>query len=268
MHYYQHHIGDFIKATARLSDSQAMGYLRLLWMYYDSEKPLNKDVEVLAFQIGATIEDTNLLLRSFFVYRETGWHQTRCDNEIQEYREFLDKKSNAGKASAQRRKNNSSTDVQQVLNSGSTVEQLTTNQQPLTTNHKPKRESATVVATPEGVTESVWQDFVKHRKAKKAPITPTALAGIKREADKASWSLDRAITECVERGWIAFKADWVAPKQSFAQQAADVARTTVPAQHIGPDPVLLKIQQDRLRAVPPTIEQLEKMAALRRSIAK
>jgi hypothetical protein len=94
------------------------------------------------------------------------------------------------------------------------------------------------------------------------------LAGIKREADKASWSLDRAITECVERGWTAFKAEWVAPKQSFAQQAADIARSTVPAQHTGPDPVLIKIQQDRLKAVPPTVEQLEKMAALRRSIAK
>jgi hypothetical protein len=109
---------------------------------------------------------------------------------------------------------------------------------------------ATVVATPEGVTESVWQDFVKHRKAKKAPITATALAGIKREADKASWSLDRAITECVERGWTAFKAEWVAPKQSFAQQAADIARSTVPAPHTGPDPVLVKIEADRQKAAP------------------
>jgi hypothetical protein len=54
----------------------------------------------------------------------------------------------------------------------------------------------------------------------------------------------------VERGWTAFKADWVAPKQSFAQQAADIARTTVPAQHSGPDPVLLKIAADREKATP------------------
>jgi hypothetical protein len=72
--------------------------------------------------------------------------------------------------------------------------------------------------------------------------------------------------------WTATWRNWVrrqsAPKQSFAQQAADIARTTVPAKHSGPDPVLLKIQQDRLRAVPPTVEQLAKMAELRRSIAK
>jgi uncharacterized protein YdaU (DUF1376 family) len=135
MHYYQHHIGDFIKATARLSDAQAMGYLRLLWMYYDSEKPLKSDTKILAFQIGATVEDTKLLLESFFVLCENGWHQTRCDKEIEDYREFLNKKSNAGKASAERRKNKSLTDVQQVFNSSATDEQLTTNQQPLTTNH-------------------------------------------------------------------------------------------------------------------------------------
>ena len=128
MHYYQHHIGDFIKATARLSDTQSMAYLRLLWMYYDSEKPLKPDIKVLAFQIGATVEETELLLESFFWLAENGWHHTRCDQEIAEYRSFLDKKSNAGKASAERRKNIRSTGVEQVLDSSSTGEQLTTNQ--------------------------------------------------------------------------------------------------------------------------------------------
>jgi uncharacterized protein YdaU (DUF1376 family) len=127
MHYYQHHIGDFIKATARLTDGQSMAYLRLLWMYYDSEKPLKPDTKVLAFQIGATIEETELLLDSFFWLAESGWHHTRCDQEIAEYRSFLEKKSNAGKASAQRRKNNSSTSEQQVFNDRSTDVQLTNN---------------------------------------------------------------------------------------------------------------------------------------------
>ena len=139
MHYYQHHIGDFIKATARLSDTQSMAYLRLLWMYYDSEKPLKPDTKVLAFQIGATVEETELLLESFFWLAENGWHHTRCDQEIAEYRSFLDKKSNAGKASAERRKNTRSTGVEQVLDSSSTGEQLTTNQ---LTNNQSKEAKA------------------------------------------------------------------------------------------------------------------------------
>jgi hypothetical protein len=54
--------------------------------------------------------------------------------------------------------------------------------------------------------------------------------------------------------WLATWRNWVrrqsAPKQSFAQQAADIARTTVPAQHSGPDPVLLQIAADRQKAAP------------------
>lgn len=148
MHYYQHHIGDFIKATARLSDSQTMAYLRLLWMYYDNEKPLKPDSKLLAFQIGSTPEDVDLLLNSFFVLTDSGWHQTRCDQEIAEYHAFKDKKANAGRASAERRKNNSSTGVQQVFNSSSTAVQLTTNHYPLTTTqNKNKNKNSTVNGT-------------------------------------------------------------------------------------------------------------------------
>ena len=132
MHYYQHHIGDFIKATARLSDSQTIAYLRLLWMYYDTEKPLILDTELLAFQIGTSIQDTELLLRTFFILTDEGWKQTRCEEEISSYREFLNKKSMAGRASAEQRKNIRSTPVQQTLNDGSTDVQLTTNHKPIT----------------------------------------------------------------------------------------------------------------------------------------
>jgi len=149
MHYYQHHIGDFIKATARLSDAQTMAYLRLLWMYYDSEKPLKPDTKVLAFQIGSSVEETQLLLESFFWLAENGWHHTRCDQEIAEYRSFLDKKSNAGKASAERRKNIRSTGVEQVLNSSATGEQLTTNQ--LTNNQSIEAKASPDLGKPKSV---------------------------------------------------------------------------------------------------------------------
>jgi uncharacterized protein YdaU (DUF1376 family) len=132
MHYYQHHIGDFIKATARLSDSQTMAYLRLLWMYYDTEKPLILDTELLAFQIGTSIQDTELLLRTFFILTDEGWKQTRCEEEILDYREFRNKKSMAGKASAEQRKNTRSTPVEQPFNDSLTDVQLTTNHKPIT----------------------------------------------------------------------------------------------------------------------------------------
>ena len=161
MHYYQHHIGDFIKATARLTDTQSMAYLRLLWMYYDSEKPLKPDAKVLAFQIGATVEETELLLESFFWLADNGWHHTRCDQEIAEYRAFLDKKSNAGKASAERRKNNRSTGVEQLLNSRPSVEQLTTNQQPITNNQFIEANASPDLGKPKSVPPAPIQEIVE-----------------------------------------------------------------------------------------------------------
>lgn len=62
---------------------------------------------------------------------------------------------------------------------------------------------------PEGVSNVIWADFVDHRKRKKANITKTAMAGIASQASKAGWSIEKALAECVERGWTSFKADWV-----------------------------------------------------------
>lgn len=111
-----------------------------------------------------------------------------------------------------------------------------------------KTKTETVTA-PEGVCVEVWDSFVKQRKAKKAQITQLVLDTIEREAKKAGWSLEQALSEVVVRNWQSFKADWVQQKQTFAQQAADIARTTVPARQ-GQDPALLKIEQDMKAAVP------------------
>jgi hypothetical protein len=68
---------------------------------------------------------------------------------------------------------------------------------------------ASVPAMPEGVELNVWNDFLELRKAKRAPLSNTALAAIEREAALAGWSLNDALAECAARGWQGFKADWV-----------------------------------------------------------
>ena len=76
----------------------------------------------------------------------------------------------------------------------------------------------TRVVCPDFVDQQVWNDFLSIRKAKKAPMTETALKGIEREAKKAGWSLEKAISECVTRGWQSFKADWVKEKLSRSEE--------------------------------------------------
>ena len=170
MHYYHHHIGDFLKATSRLTDAQSMAYLRLLWMYYDSEKPLPDDLEVLAFQVGTDTKTVELILLSFFKRDESAWRHTRCDKEIEEYRQLIHKKRNAGKASAERRSNSSSTGVEQVSNSVLTGVQLTNNHKPITNNQiKDKSAARGTRMLPNFEMPDEWFDFCKQHRPELNP---------------------------------------------------------------------------------------------------
>lgn len=62
-------------------------------------------------------------------------------------------------------------------------------------------------------------DFIQHRKALKAPITHTAVEGIKREAKKANLTFEQAVTCIIERGWRGFKAEWVTKDQPVSAQS-------------------------------------------------
>jgi uncharacterized protein YdaU (DUF1376 family) len=252
MHYYQFNIGDYKSHTNHLDLLEDLAYRRLLDLYYLHERPLNSGITAVARQIGMRDHETQVktILEEFFCLTEDGWVNSRADREIQHYHGKIEQASRAGKASAERRSNARSTDVQP-----------TNKQEPITNNHKPIKEKATVVATPEGVSQSVWDDFKTLRKAKKAPITQRAIDGLINEANKAGWSLEQALTECCVRGWQAFKAEWVADKPKLVNRF-DVVTTTVPSKQER-DPALVKLDEDRKLVVGPTPEMLEKFKLLR-----
>ena len=195
MHYYQFHIGDYKSHTHHLTVVEDIAYRRLLDHYYLHEAPIKQ--RDIARQIGMRDHEQEVLsvLNEFFVSAEQGFINPRADKEIAHFHSKVEQASKAGKASAERRNNERSTDVQP-----------TNNHEPLTNNHKPKN----TVAPPDGVTDMVWQDWLKLRKAKKAAVTQTALDGIQREAVKAGVSLQAALETCCERGWTGFKAEWMA----------------------------------------------------------
>lgn len=86
---------------------------------------------------------------------------------------------------------------------------LTIIKPPLKKNNKKKNHIRDLL--PE-ISEQTFNDFVAHRKNKRALITETAVNGLKREAKKAKISLENALIETIERGWIGFKADWYLEK--------------------------------------------------------
>lgn len=69
-----------------------------------------------------------------------------------------------------------------------------------------------------GVNEQHAKDWLAIRKAKRAPLTETALDGVKREADLAGITLAQAIKEAAERGWQGFKAEWLKGAKPANQQ--------------------------------------------------
>jgi uncharacterized protein YdaU (DUF1376 family) len=237
MHYYQFHIGDYKSHTHHLSLMEDLAYRRLLDFYFLHEQPIkHRDI---ARQIGMREheEDVMTVLNEFFISTADGFVSPRADKEIKQYKEF----SEAGKRGAAKRW--STPPNGEAISPPNATPIATNNHKPITNNQI--REKATSVATPIGVSDSVWQEFKTLRKAKKAPITQRAIDAITIEANKAGWTLEKALEECVVRGWQAFKADWVATKAN----PADIVRLTVPSKN-EPDPALEKIKADALKAAP------------------
>jgi uncharacterized protein YdaU (DUF1376 family) len=139
MNFYPHHIGDFNNASRHLSRTERSIYRDLMDLYYDTEGPLSLDVDrVCRLVIAQDDEEKQAVMQvlsEFFVQTESGWLNTRCEEEIAKYKSIVDAKSAAGKASAAARSgkkqhgsNGRSTGVQQPLNG------CGTNQEPLTKN--------------------------------------------------------------------------------------------------------------------------------------
>lgn len=92
---------------------------------------------------------------------------------------------------------------------------------PLANSHKKEQKKAPdgVDLFP-GIDPKVVADFRKLRASKKAPITETAVEGIRREAAKAGVTLEAALRTCCERGWTGFKAEWVAGQGGAPSKAS------------------------------------------------
>jgi hypothetical protein len=76
----------------------------------------------------------------------------------------------------------------------------------------------------EGVAETAARDWATIRKVKKLPATQTAFEGLLRESAKAGVTLQAAVTECCERGWGGFKAEWLANSKARAGPSATPAK--------------------------------------------
>ena len=178
-----------------------LAFRRLLDHYYLHEVPIKKTN--IARQIGLKDFEQEVLsiLDEFFVSTLEGFINPRADIEINKYKEF----SIAGKKGAAIRWSKGGN---REANSPPNATPIATiNQEPLPNNHKPITNIK--IQAPQGVSLEVWESFLAQRKLSRAAVTETVIKAIKRESEKAGWSLEQTLTEIVSRGWRGFKAEWV-----------------------------------------------------------
>jgi uncharacterized protein YdaU (DUF1376 family) len=202
VHYYQFNIGDYRRDTFHLTLLEHGAYRQLIDTYYLNEQPLPTDPAVVMRTHSARTKDEKaavlMVLENFFLLTADGWIHKGCEKNIEKYRE----KSAKARVSAESRWSKRNADALQTQSKGNA------NHKPITNNSITNKKTIGADA-PGEVEAKVWEDFLAIRKAKRSPLTSTALEAIKREANKAGWTLNQAITECVARGWQGFKAEWV-----------------------------------------------------------
>lgn len=85
MNFYKHHIGDYAKKTGALTMLQHGAYCLLLHAYYGTEKPLpHQDLyKICRANTKKERESVDQIVTRFWHRTETGWVNTRADEEIE-----------------------------------------------------------------------------------------------------------------------------------------------------------------------------------------
>lgn len=184
-------------------------YTLLIDSCYDRETfpTLDQALEWTWASTEAEVEAVKFVLTRFFTIDKEGCYvQDRILQELLHYHKNADtNKRIADEREAKRR--------EKSTNRVPIVNEATPNQEPITTNHKPKRESATVVACPPDVNQQIWDDWKQLRKAKKAPVTETVVKGARKEAAKANMEFSDFLSVWCARGSQGLQADWLKPDE-------------------------------------------------------
>ena len=134
MHYYSFHPGDYLKDTAHLSLLEDATYRRLIDFYYISEQPIPVGTQSVARRLRLEPQMVDAVLSEFFELRDDGWHQARCDDEIEAYHALCERNRANGKAGGRRKRTQSQPSGNPVATQMGGQNEA--NHKPLTINHE------------------------------------------------------------------------------------------------------------------------------------
>lgn len=107
MYYYKFNIQDYLSHTMHLSEMEDLAYRRLLDWYYLHERPIPKDIDLIAKHIRMRTHGDCIanVLREFFIETDNGFESNRANSEIITYNEKSEKASKSAKARWGKNKN-------------------------------------------------------------------------------------------------------------------------------------------------------------------
>lgn len=189
------HIGDFLSGTMHMDATEKGAYLMLLLAHYQiGEDGLPDDDKKLSRIAGVSMKTWSRIkptMEEKFCVAENFWKHKKA---IEVLRKVAQLSSNQ-RAKALKKHNSSHATAQ-----------------PRHSQPKPKPNILSNKLDniiPEGISESLWNDFKELRNKKKAPITQTAINGIKKQSGLAGITFSEALEICCQNGWAGFKAEWI-----------------------------------------------------------
>lgn len=204
--WYPFYVGDYMRDTAHLSMLEHGAYRLLLDHYYSTGQPLPDDEKQLHRICRAFDEQEQIaikrVLQLFFLHDAKAkiYTQGKVQKELNKKADISSKRAQAAKNKGK----NQNANAEQMQSKCRAIDDTSTSTSTILSKDS--------ILRPSGVSIQVWEDFINHRKNKKAKLTQTALNGIITQSQKAGWSLEDALTEICSRGWTGFKAEWVKEK--------------------------------------------------------
>lgn len=257
MHYYKRNLGDYAKKCGRLTMLQHGSYTLLIDACYDRETfpTLEQALEWTWASTEAEIEAVKFVLNRFFKLDKDGCYvQDRILEELLQYHKNADtNKRIADEREAKRREKR--TNREQIVN------EPPPNHKPLTINQEPR----TIVKTNRGTrlpTElEIPNEYIAFCHLERQDLDPHKVWA----QFKDYWTAQPG-QKGVKTDWAATWRNWVRRQDAPKVNKFDVVLTTTPPPP-NQDAALKRILEDDKKAAPPSLETLERMAALRRKTA-
>ena len=224
MHYYTFNIADYRKDTGHLSTLEHGIYRQLLDWYYLEEVPIPKETQTVIRRLrlgsDSDIQSLQNVLNDFFILQDDGYHQLRCDDQIEKYHDKAEVNKVNGKLGGRPKKTQSVILAKPTQSETKGDETLTINHKPRTINQEP-----VIDAAPKGSAKAkrLSGDWVLPKEWGLWTVDNMKwdAATVRFEADKFKdfWM--------AKAGRDAAKADWYATWRNWCRNSKTEAKPTV-----------------------------------------